>query len=393
MAGVPLRPVVVLGATGSIGTQALDVAARLDIPVAGLAARRASRELLTLAGAHVEASVAVAEPGEGRQEFRSALGSRVSFGPHAVADLAAAPGATILNGIVGAAGLVASLTALEAGNRLALANKESLVAGGSLVIAARDRGGGELIPVDSEHSAIWQCLVGEPPGSVRRLILTASGGPFRGRSVAGLAAVTPADALAHPTWKMGPRITVDSATLMNKAFEVIEAHYLFEADYDDIDVVIHPQSYVHSIVEFGDGVLKAEIGPPDMRKPIQYALTAPDRGHVSASTVEPAVAKLVGIELTFEAPDRVAFPCLELGYEAGRRGGNATAVLNAADEEAVAAFLDARLPFSAIAEIVAASLEIVPWSGLRDIDDVIAADRAAREAARSAIADLARSSP
>lgn len=379
-----------MGATGSIGTQTLEVATRLGIPVAGLAAKRASPELLALAHFHVDAAVAVAEPGEGSDEFRAALGDRVSFGPDAVADLAAAQQATILNGIVGAAGLVASLTALEAGNRLALANKESLVAGGPLVVAARERGGGELIPVDSEHSAIWQCLAGEPPGSIRRLILTASGGPFRGRPAADLASVTSAEALAHPTWEMGPRITVDSATMMNKAFEVIEAHYLFDTDYDAIDVVVHPQSYVHSIVEFRDGVLKAEIGTPDMRKPIQYALTAPDRAE--ASKVASSAGDLVGMGLTFEPPDRTAFPCLDLGYEAGRRGGTAPAVLNAADEEAVAAFLEGRIPFPAIPEIVARALDDVSWSPMRDLDDVIAADRAGRQAARRAVDASAGSS-
>ena len=253
MAGVHLRPVVILGATGSIGTQALDVANRLAIPIVGLAARRPSPELLALAHGHPVAAVAVAEPGDAAPEFRAELGGRVSFGPESVTVLASHRDATILNGIVGSAGLPASLAALDAGNRLALANKESLVAGGALVTAARDRGGGELIPVDSEHSAIWQCLVGEPARSVRRLVLTASGGPFRGLPVETLERVTPADALAHPTWDMGPRITVDSATLMNKAFEVIEAHYLFDMDYDTIDVIVHPQSYVHSIVEFRDG--------------------------------------------------------------------------------------------------------------------------------------------
>jgi 1-deoxy-D-xylulose-5-phosphate reductoisomerase len=379
-----------LGATGSIGTQTLEVADRLSIPIEGLAARRPSPELLRLAEARPAAAVAVADPGDEERDVQDALGSRVSFGSDAVAELAAISGATIVNGIVGSAGLRASLVALESGNRLALANKESLVAGGPLVVAARERGGGELIPVDSEHSAIWQCLVGEASRSVRRLVLTASGGPFRGRSIDALAAATPRGALAHPTWDMGPRITIDSATLMNKAFEVIEAHYLFGVDYERIDVLVHPQSYVHSIVEFTDGVQKAEIGPPDMRKPIQYALTAPDRAETSATS---AVADLAGMTLTFEAPDRAAFPCLDLGYEAGRRGGTATAVLNAADEEAVAAFLQGRIPFPAIPEIVGAALEAVSWSPVRGLDDVIAADRAGREAARSSVAAIGESSP
>jgi len=384
---------VVLGATGSIGTQTLEVADRLSFPIEGLAARKPSPELLRLAEAHPAAAVAVADPGDEERDFRDALGSRVSFGSDSVAELAAISGATIVNGIVGSAGLRASLVALESGNRLALANKESLVAGGPLVVAARERGDGDLIPVDSEHSAIWQCLVGEAPRSIRRLVLTASGGPFRGRSIDALAAATPRDALAHPTWDMGPRITIDSATLMNKAFEVIEAHYLFGVDYERIDVLVHPQSYVHSIVEFTDGVQKAEIGPPDMRKPIQYALTAPDRAETSPTPAISAIADLAGMTLTFEVPDRAAFPCLDLGYEAGRRGGTATAVLNAADEEAVAAFLQGRIPFPAIPEIVGAALEAVSWSSVRDLDDVIAADRAGREAARSSVAAIGESSP
>jgi 1-deoxy-D-xylulose-5-phosphate reductoisomerase len=384
---------VVLGATGSIGTQTLEVADRLSIPIEGLAARRPSPELLRLAEARPAAAVAVADPGDEERDFQDALGSRVSFGSDAVAELAAISGATIVNGIVGSAGLRASLVALESGNRLALANKESLVAGGPLVVAARERGGGELIPVDSEHSAIWQCLLGEASRSIRRLVLTASGGPFRGRSIDALAAATPRDALAHPTWDMGPRITIDSATLMNKAFEVIEAHYLFGVDYERIDVLVHPQSYVHSIVEFADGVQKAEIGPPDMRKPIQYALTAPDRAETSPTPPTSAVADLAGMTLTFEVPDRAAFPCLDLGYEAGRRGGTAPAVLNAADEEAVAAFLQGRIPFPAIPEIVGAALEAVSWSSVRGLDDVIAADRAGREAAQSSVAAIGESSP
>ena len=212
-----------------------------------------------------------------RKSLAEALAGRVLFGPEALVDLARIPGATIVNGIVGVAGLPSSVAALEAGNRLALANKESLVAGGDVVLTAGNSGGGTLVPVDSEHSAIHQCLVGEPTDSVRRLILSASGGPFRGRTSAELEDVTVDEALAHPTWNMGPRITIDSATLMNKAFEVIEAHYLFGIDYDRIDVVVHPQSIVHSLVEFVDGSLKAHLGEPDMRVPIQYAITGPAR--------------------------------------------------------------------------------------------------------------------
>jgi len=350
------------------------VADRLEIPVVGIAAGTASYELELLAERYPYARVAAAVPPEGPDDGGPL--DRVEAGPAAIVDLASMGQTTVVNGIVGAAGLAPSLAALEAGNRLALANKESLVAGGPLVAAALEAGGGELIPVDSEHSAIWQCLAGEDLASVRRVVLTASGGPFRGRSAGELESVTVTEALAHPTWAMGPRITVDSATLMNKAFEVIEAHYLFGLGFHQIDVVVHPQSFVHSFVEFTDGVVKAEVGPPDMRKPIQYAVAGPTRMPAPAGPLQ-----LAGLTLDFEAPDREAFPALDLGYAAGRRGGNATAVLNAADEVAVAAFLDERIPFPAIADVVAATLESVPHRELEVVGDVVDSDLAAREAA------------
>ena len=295
----PLNPLVVLGATGSIGRQTLEVADHLGTPIRALAANRASDALFDAAAAHPEAMVCIADPGEGQERFASAFGTRAHFGPGAVTEAAAIGGSTVVNGIVGAAGLRASLSALYAGNRLALANKESLVAGGPLMLAALAEGGGELVPVDSEHSAIWQCIIGEPPESVSRLILTASGGPFRGLPIDELEDVTVEEALDHPTWSMGPRISIDSATLMNKAFEVIEAHYLFGMDYDDIAVVIHPQSIVHSFVEFTDGVVKAEVGFPDMRKPIQFAITEPDRAETDH---EPF--RIAGTTMSFEEPDR-----------------------------------------------------------------------------------------
>jgi 1-deoxy-D-xylulose-5-phosphate reductoisomerase len=262
---------------------------------------------------------------------------------------------------------------------VALANKESLVAGGPLVLAALRTEGAELLPVDSEHSAVWQCLAGEDRNRVKRVVLTASGGPFRGMTAAQLSSVSVEEALAHPTWDMGDRITIDSATLMNKAFEVIEAHFLFGLDFDLIDVVVHPQSFVHAFVEFVDGVVKAEVGPPDMRKPIQVALTYPDRS--------PAETTFDPIDLTFAAPDRAAFPALDLGYVAGRRGGNAPAVLNAADEVAVSAFLAGRIPFNAIAEVVAGSLDAVPHRELERLRDALDADREGRNAASKAVAD------
>jgi 1-deoxy-D-xylulose-5-phosphate reductoisomerase len=349
--------------------------------VRGLAAARGSAGLLALGEAHPAAQVAVAAPvGAERAQFAAALGVRASFGPEAVAALAAEPGSIVLNGIVGAAGLAASVAALEAGNRLALANKESLVAGGPVLEAARRRGGGELIPVDSEHSALWQCLAGEDPAAVRRLVLSASGGPFRGRSAAELEGVTVAEALAHPTWRMGRRITIDSATLMNKAFEVIEAHFLFAVPYDRIEVVVHPQSVVHSLVEFVDGSIKAQLGPPDMRLPIQHALTYPER------RPGPVVGfDLAGRKLTFEIPDPAAFACLRLGYEAGRAGGSAPAVLNAADEVAVRAFLDGRIGFTAIPAVVEQTLAAVAVRPVASVADVMAVDAEARALATAAL--------
>ncbi|MBU1226944.1 MAG: 1-deoxy-D-xylulose-5-phosphate reductoisomerase [Actinobacteria bacterium] len=374
-----MKPLVVLGVTGSIGRQSLEVAARLGTPVAAIGARRGSDELLAAAQAHPEALVGVAAPTPTEQDrFTGALGSRVSFGSEAMADLASAPGSIVVNGIVGSAGLPASVAALEAGNRLALANKESLVAGGPVVLAALQRGGGEMIPVDSEHSALAQCLAGESLDSVRRLILSASGGPFRGRTGESLDGVTVQEALDHPTWEMGPRITIDSATLMNKAFEVIEAHFLFGIDFDRIDVVVHPQSIVHSLVEFVDGSLKAQMGEPDMRVPIQWAITYPQR---APGTV--ARFSLTGRDLTFEEPDLNAFPCLRLGYQAGRAGGSAPAVLNAADEIAVQAFLERRIGFTSIAAIVEQTLDAIEPRPLESIEDVAMVDREARALAHS----------
>ena len=372
-----MSPLVVLGATGSIGRQTIDVAARLGLEVAAVAAGRGSPELAALARRHPGARVGVAgATTDERREFAAEFGDRVAFGAEAMEDLASIPGSIVVNGIVGAAGLGASVAALRAGNRLALANKESLVAGGPVVMEALAEGGGELIPVDSEHSALAQCLVGEDLDAVRRIVLTASGGPFRRRSPEQLEQVTVADALAHPTWQMGPRITIDSATLMNKGFEVIEAHFLFGMGYDRIDVVVHPQSVVHSLVEFVDGSVKAQMGEPDMRGPIQYAVTAPGRAPAPVPPLD-----LAGTELTFEPPDRAAFPCLDLAYRAGREGGSSPAVLNAADEVAVQAFLQQRIGFSSIPVVVAGTLDRVEHRSLRTVADVREADAAARAVA------------
>ena len=379
-----MNPLVVLGVTGSIGRQSLDVASELGLPIVGVAASRGSPALLDIALDWPDARVAVANPDPDEvAEFKSKLGSRVDFGADAVAALAARPGTTVINGIVGAAGLAPSLAAAEAGNRLALANKESLVAGGDVMAAAVRRGDAEIIPVDSEHSAVWQCLVGED-SPLRRVILTASGGPFRGRDRGSLANVAVADALAHPTWSMGARITVDSATLMNKAFEVIEAHYLFDVDYDSIDVVVHPQSIIHSMVEFVDGSVKAQLGDPDMRLPIQYAVTFPQR----AVSVDRRF-DITKQDLTFEAPDTATFGLLDLGYAAGRAAGSAPAVLNAADEEAVAAFLEGKIGFLDIERVVAATLEECQWRAVTTVADVLDVDGEARRMACAQVEKIA----
>lgn len=373
-----MSSVVVLGATGSIGTQALEVAARMGLPVMAVAARRGSNRLAEIGAEHPECLVGVTAPTrDEKQRFSARFGRRARFGPEALVELAALEGCTVVNGVVGFAGLPATLSALEAGNRLALANKESLVAAGPIVLEALAGGSGQLIPVDSEHSALFQCLIGEPSPAVRRLILTASGGPFFGWGREELEGITPGQALAHPTWSMGPRITIDSATLANKGLEVIEAHYLFGVPFDDIEVVIHPQSIVHSLVEFIDGSLKAHLGEPDMRVPIQYALTHPDRMDAALAPFD-----LAGRDLTFRAPDLDAFPALRLAYEAGRRGGSAPATFNAADEVAVHAFLDGRLGFQGIPLILERTLVGTGWGEINSVAEVLEVDREARAIAQ-----------
>jgi 1-deoxy-D-xylulose-5-phosphate reductoisomerase len=369
--------VVVLGVTGSVGSQTLEVCERLGLPVVAMAAAKGSDRLHEIAVANPDALVAVAAPNSAeRDRFSTDFGDRVSFGAEAVADLAGIDGAIVMNAIVGSAGLAASVVALETGNRLALANKESLVAGGVVVRAALERGGGELLPVDSEHSAMHQLLDGEDASAVRRIVLTASGGPFRGRRLEDLEDVSVEEALDHPTWDMGPRITVDSATLMNKAFEVIEAHHLFGVGYEAVDVVVHPQSIVHALVEFVDGSFQAHLGSPDMKVPIAYALTHPRRVDAGA-----AAFSLTDRTLEFEPPDLEAFPCLRLGYEAGRAGGSAPTVLNAADEMAVHAFLDRRIGFTSIPVVVERTLADVEQRDVASVADVLAVDAEARAVA------------
>ena len=374
-----IQPVVVLGSTGSIGTQALEVADHLGLEVRAIAARTPGEALAAQAARYPDATVvATGGASSERESFRSTVGREIGLDMDALIEVVSLPGVTVINGIVGSAGLRATLAALEAGNRVGLANKESLIAGGPVVKRALESGAGELIPVDSEHSALYQCMLGESPDAIRRLMLTASGGPFRGRDRDFLETVTPEQALDHPTWDMGRRITIDSATLFNKGLEVIEAHYLFDIGYDRIDVVVHPQSTVHSMVEFVDGSWKAHLGGTDMRIPIQYALTAPER---YPGVTDPF--SFAGLSLDFETPDRDVFPALDISFRAGGEAGSSPAVLNAADEVAVEAFLQGRLGFTGIARVVEETLDTIDWREVDDFDGVVDVDREARGVAAS----------
>ena len=368
-----MRRIAILGSTGSIGTQALDVVRnhRDEYEVVALAAAR-NGELLQAQA----------------QEFGVPLESArlCADTPHVLTELASRPDVdVVLNAVVGFAGLPATLAALEHGKRLALANKESLIAGGPVVAAVRDRGAGEIVPVDSEHSALYQCLRAGEASEVRKLVLTASGGPFRGYSRAQLDTVTVSDALRHPTWDMGAKITIDSSTLMHKGLEVIEAHELFGTSFDRIEVVVHPQSVIHSMVEFVDGATIAQLSMPDMRLPIGLALGAPARLPEAFGAIDWAEVS----QLTFEAPDLDAFPCLRLAYEAGRAGGSAPAVLSGANEVAVAAFLAGRIPWTAIAAVNAEALD-AGTGNVHDVTDVLEADRVARQRATDAVERLDR---
>ena len=353
---MPVRRIALLGATGSIGRQAIEVVERNpELELCALASR--SSDLADLATEHgVE---------------------HVQVGGDLTELLDAAEPDVVLNAVVGFAGVGATLWALERGVTLALANKESLVAAGELARQAKGRGGGLLLPVDSEHSAFFQCLEGREPGTVDSLVLTASGGPFRGRSRADLADVGVEDALAHPTWSMGPKITVDSATLANKGLELIEAHFLFDVPYERIEVVIQPTSVLHSLVRFRDGAALAHLGYPDMTVPISYALTFPGR----AATDVPGLDLAAGLTLEFSAPDLETFPLLALARRAGEAGGTYPAVFNAANEVAVAAFLDGRLPFLGIAEVVEDALAAADGAPAGDLAELVAADAQARRLA------------
>jgi 1-deoxy-D-xylulose-5-phosphate reductoisomerase len=378
--------VVVLGSTGSIGTQALEILAEHPerFEVVGLACAANAERLAAQARAHRVRRVALADRGAAARA-RDALGAGVEVldGDDGVNALAGCGADIVLNGLVGSRGLRPTLAALGAGSRLALANKESLVLGGRLVLeAARP---GQIVPVDSEHSALAQCLRSGGGGEVARLVVTASGGPFRGWSRAELARVTPRDALAHPTWSMGSVITVNSATLANKGLEVIEAHLLFGVAYDAIEVVVHPQSVVHGMVEFRDGATLAKLSPPDMRLPIQLALGWPERLDHAPARMDWTRA----VDLHFEPVDAEAFPMLGLAVEAGRRAGAWPGVYNAANEEAVAAFLGGRLRFLGIPAVVEATLESYDDSCSWGLEALLEAEGWARRHARERVADAA----
>jgi len=378
---------LILGSTGSIGTQALDVLSRDEdgFELVGLSAERSWEALIEQARANGVTRIALVDGEAAERAERVWPEGEVLAGAEGLVRLVVESGADLaLNALVGSAGLGPTVATLGEGIDLALANKESLVVGGELVVALAEATGAQIVPVDSEHTALHQLLSGQPPGAVERLTITASGGPFRGRSSSQLSDVTVAEALAHPTWAMGGKITIDSATLMNKGLELMEAHHLFGVPYERIDVVVHPQSLIHGLVQLLDGAMLAHIGPKDMRIAISYALHG-------AASVDSGVAPLdlvqVG-ELTFEPVDLEAFPCLRLAREAAQAGGTAPCVLNAANEMAVHAFLAGRLPFLGIAEVIERTLQELGSQPVRAFESLYEADRAARERAGDTIAAM-----
>jgi 1-deoxy-D-xylulose-5-phosphate reductoisomerase len=379
MAATMAKRLLILGSTGSIGTQALDIVARdPELELVGLSAERSADALIEQARQFGVDRIALADADAGARAAEAWTDGEVLAGAEGLVRLVLESGADlVLNALVGSAGLGPTVATLGEGIDLALANKESLVVGGELVMALAEGTGAQILPVDSEHSALHQLLAGERAGSVDRLVLTASGGPFRGRTRADLADVSVRDALAHPTWDMGGKISIDSATLMNKGLEVIEAHHLFGVGYDRIDVVVHPQSIVHSMITLCDGAALAHLGHPDMRVPISYALHHPDRVDVPLRALDLAE---VGA-LTFEPVDHEAFPALGLARAAAVAGGTAPCVLNAANEIAVHAFLGERLGFLGIAAVIEGTLERLPAAPVRAFESLYEADREARAVA------------
>jgi 1-deoxy-D-xylulose-5-phosphate reductoisomerase len=375
-----VRKIVIAGSTGSIGTQALDVIERSDeLELSGLSAATSWEPLLEQAERFGVKRIALSDPDAAARASERWTDGEVLAGPEGLVELITGGDCDlVLNALVGSAGLGPTVATVGEGIDLALANKESLVVGGELVTALAEATGAQLIPVDSEHSALYQLIGAEPPGTVDRLVLTASGGPFRGRT--DLDDVTLEEALKHPTWDMGGKITIDSATLMNKGLELIEAHHLFGVPYERIDVVVHPQSIVHALVHLNDGASLAHLGLPDMRVPISYALHHPERVDVPVPTLD---LTEIG-QLTFEAPDADAFPCLRLAREAAAAGGTAPCVMNAANEVAVHAFLRGELSFTGIPRVIESTLSELPPTPLRHFSDLYEADSQAREIARGA---------
>jgi 1-deoxy-D-xylulose-5-phosphate reductoisomerase len=380
---VPKR-LLVLGSTGSIGVQALDVVARSEeLELVGLSAERSWEPLIEQARDHGVDRVALVDEHAAARASEAWTDGEVLTGPEGLVELVVESGAElVLNALVGSAGLGPTVATLGEGIDLALANKESLVVGGELVTALAEATGAQIVPVDSEHTALHQLLAGQPPGAVERLTITASGGPFRGRARAELEDVTVKQALAHPTWAMGGKITIDSATLMNKGLEVMEAHHLFGTPYERIDVVVHPQSLVHGLVQLADGAMLAHLGPPDMRIAISYALHG---GESVELPIAPLDLAAVG-ELTFQPVDLDAFPCLRLAGEAARAGGTAPCVLNAANEIAVHAFLEGQLRFNDISRVIEQTLSELPAEPVHAFESLYEADREAREVAGEAVA-------
>jgi 1-deoxy-D-xylulose-5-phosphate reductoisomerase len=383
------RRLAILGSTGSIGLQALDVVERSgdELSVVALSAASAWQPLLDQARAHHVRRIALADPDAAARAAEAWTDGEVLAGTEGIVELITECDCDlVLNAIVGSAGLVPTVATLGEGIDLALANKESLVVGGELVTQLAEATGAQIIPVDSEHSALFQLLAAEHAGAVDRLVLTASGGPFRGKRRDQLEEVTVEQALAHPTWAMGGKITIDSATLMNKGLELIEAHHLFGTPYDQIEVVVHPQSIIHSLIQLCDGATLAHLGYPDMRVPISYALHYPERVDVAA--VKPLDLVALG-SLTFEAPDEETFPCLRLARVAGVAGGTAPCTLNAANEVAVHAFLGGRIRFADIAAVIEETLEEHPAGEVHSFDSLASADAEARATAGELVAERA----
>jgi 1-deoxy-D-xylulose-5-phosphate reductoisomerase len=377
----PSRRLIVLGSTGTIGAHSLEVVEHLDplghtFTIVGLAAHKNAEKLIEQARRYPSATLAIGDPRQAQTVRKALPSARIISGPSAAQQLVEQTDATdLLVAVVGSAALPATLTAIGKGIHIALANKETLVAAGQLVMSLTRKHGCRIIPVDSEHSAIFQCLAGQQASTVKRIVLTASGGPFRNADQQTIEDATIEQALAHPTWRMGPKISIDSATMMNKALEIIEAHWLFGMPESKIDVVIHPQSLVHSFVEFQDHSVLAQLGPPDMRMPIQYALTYPQRVVGCSQALDWTTLT----ELTFEVPDYRRFPALKLAYDVIRAGGTAGAVFNAANEQAVAAFLAGRIRFGRIVALVAEALGELAPSPADSLEAVLAADRLARD--------------